>query len=125
MFGDWEIDEDGYPTEATLARLKAHRFEPLEARQFMLETFPAICEQIPCCSCDVIDATCQWSGAPEKHVEFSTGGWSGAEDLIYTLLDHFWVKQLHWSWRRGGHFVFRIPLKGWPDKVSNSDTLRE
>jgi hypothetical protein len=78
------------------------------ASRFLLETLPGLCGQISCCSCAVESAT-DALNRPIKRVSFSTGGWSGAEDLIDAMLSHFWIKQLHCEWRRGGHFVFDVP----------------
>lgn len=39
----------------------------------------------------------------------STAGWSGNEDIIHALLANDFFRQLwYYSWRTGGHYVFRI-----------------
>jgi len=44
---------------------------------------------------------------------FSTGGWSGNESLIYALLKNWMFKVMwYYSWRTGGHYVFRINPEG-------------
>lgn len=106
--------DDGYPTEDWLFELKPteeNRFgvSLKDADRLLLETLPAACEQISCCSCEIEDAADEFTGKPIKRIHFSTGGWSGAEDLIAALLQHFWVQYRHVQWRRGGHFIFEVP----------------
>lgn len=44
-----------------------------------------------------------------EHV-FSTGGWSGNEDIIYAMMDNLVLWGIIWySSTRGGHYAFRIP----------------
>lgn len=41
----------------------------------------------------------------------STAGWSGNEEIIEAMRNnknHFWGMCVY-SWRRGGHYVFKIP----------------
>jgi len=44
-------------------------------------------------------------------LELHTGGWSGNEEIIYTLENNFWF----WMWwmksHRGGHYYFEIPIE--------------
>lgn len=42
-------------------------------------------------------------------INFSTAGWSGNEDLVYSVLKNEMFKLIcYYSWRKGGHYVFRI-----------------
>jgi hypothetical protein len=106
---DWfEVDEDGYPTDESLKRLGETRFDPPYAAQFLYDEFEKIVNQIPCASIwfvegkDILDH-------PNTLINFTTGGWSGAESLIGTLLNNFWIKHYHSMWKRGGLYVFDIP----------------
>lgn len=100
--------EEGYPTDEGLAALRSHAFDPREAAQFLVHDFPAICAGISCCSVRVEDGK-TITGAKAHRIAFSTGGWSGAEDLIGTMLSHFWIKHHHSKWQRGGHYEFEVP----------------
>jgi hypothetical protein len=47
-----------------------------------------------------------------RHREYtiSTGGWSGNESLVAALEQNLGFTILApWSWRRGGHYVYRLP----------------
>lgn len=106
---DWfECDGEGYPEDDSLQKLMAFDMTPQQAARFVVYDFPEICEQISCCHCAVSDAE-DWDGKPKKMVRFTTGGWSGAEDLIGAMLGHFWIKHLHFRWERGGLFEFEVP----------------
>jgi len=42
-------------------------------------------------------------------LELHTGGWSGNEDIIYSLLENRMFKSLWYTqWNRGGHYRFEI-----------------
>ena len=52
------------------------------------------------------------SGLATGEYHFSTGGWSGNEDLIGALQGNAAVWALCWySSRRGGHYTFLLPVK--------------
>lgn len=49
-----------------------------------------------------------------KRIYISTGGWSGNEDIIRALKLNKWFYCFYWvQSRRGGHYVFEIPLNSW------------
>lgn len=41
----------------------------------------------------------------------STGGWSGNESIIDAMSQNFMWHIIYWSHRRGGHYVFEVPVK--------------
>lgn len=53
----------------------------------------------------------------------STGGWSGNEEIIWAMKQNwiFW-SQCWWTSRRGGHFVFRLPVYR-PAKATKQKSL--
>lgn len=60
-------------------------------------------------------------GQPHREYEVSTGGWSGNEDLIIALEKNTWFSIIApWSWRRGGHYVYRIPLEKNDDQARST-----
>lgn len=115
MIVDFECD-GGYPTDESLDRLRSHSFEYWEGPAFMLDDFPVICGEISCCQVNVTDDV-DFMGSPVKRISFSTGGWSGAEELIGVVLSHFWLRRFHTKWERGGHYKFEIP-DAWPRSPS-------
>ena len=91
-----ELGNDGYPTEATLSAIRGYEVATDADRWELLEHVAAL-----------------WSYPIYITMErphfarFSTGGWSGNEDLIEALRDNhtFWL----FAWggsARGGHHVF-------------------
>jgi len=46
----------------------------------------------------------------------STAGWSGNEDLIYSLKKNFIFWTYWWKTERGGHYTFRFPYKKLKDE---------
>lgn len=105
-----EGDEHGYLTDAWLEAFRSSSLRADEAARFLLETFPAAVDLMhgyP--SLAIKDAEDAWA-PPAKRIEFHTGGWSGAEDLIAAMLGHFWIDQCLVEWKRGGHYVFEVPL---------------
>lgn len=91
------IDEDGYPTEGTLERIRT--FDPFTGD---LEEFIEY----------LMD---NWQNGyipkynKKKHIlKLSTGGWSGCESIITALQKNFAFWTLFWySHVRGGHYEFR------------------
>lgn len=117
---EWfECDDNGYPEEASIDRLKAWGERPIgmeiwAAGRFLVHDFPAICDRIACCRVEISDD-------PEEpevhhHIEFVTGGWSGAEELIDEMLHHFWIRQCHTRWERGGLYRFEVPKRWLTDE---------
>lgn len=102
--------EEGYPTDDGLSALRNHAFDPRGAARFLVHDFPRICAGISCCTVRVADAERDFIDRPIHRVSFSTGGWSGAEELINLMLNHFWIRHLHTKWERGGHYEFEVPL---------------
>ena len=103
--------EDGYPT-AEDDDFMAWSSLPLDFRhaaQFLLRELPEAAAN--CCAfCSVVDATDDIMGKPVKLIEFATGGWSGAESLIAFIESRPDTGRFMLSWRRGGHYVFEIPV---------------
>lgn len=107
-----EWDGDGYPTDASLAALEAvgaTAFSPAEAARYLRQELAACAENCVASyeerpASDILDRPC-------IHGHFSTGGWSGAEDLIVALLGKFWIAHLQFQWNRGGHYIFQFPAE--------------
>jgi len=102
------IDEHGYPTEEALAFIRD--FKPTKQYStvwFAREFLPLIVWN---------PEWCLWYKRPYKGVQkifFSTGGWSGNEDIIDAIernifLTHFKLSLV--SWKAGGHYGFELKL---------------
>lgn len=116
MLREWppiEWDDDGYPTEESLQRLRALSplsFVPDEVTCAYLRATLAECAERCCASYDEERGTSFATRDPVIRCLFSTGGWSGAEDLIDALLGNSWISYFHAEWCRGGHYVFEVPV---------------
>ena len=103
-----DIDNDGYPTDEWLAAIAEANMQPPVADEWLRTVFPEAVEQIPHAALhktltkDIFDK-------PIIRLEFSTGGWSGAEGLIEAALTNFWIRCRHIHWTRGGLYIFELP----------------
>lgn len=111
--GDWPAIEyeDCYPVDEDFTAFTLTEL-PLsfkDAGAWLLSELPRASEHM-CCSCDITRGKDRF-GKPVRRIKFSTGGWSGAESIIALInrrvdLEHHMV-----SWRRGGHYVFEVPVE--------------
>ena len=87
------LDDDGYPTDETLARIR---------------TWP--CGDFDGLMAFINSIWWQKYGWKEArgYVHMSTGGWSGNEDIISALRENrvFWA-MFWYSNKRGGHYIFK------------------
>ena len=100
---DVEFDDAGYPTDKTLDIIREWDDLTPSGRVALLD-YVQEAWRYP----ERVD---RWVGNEEKKLiqyNFSTGGWSGNEDLIGALMDNnvFWLLCWHSS-RRGGHYTFQ------------------
>lgn len=99
------FDKDGYPTEETLEAVRTWpATDPAGLMDFVEEA-----------TSDYGEVTRERQtlsdASDEITVRYSTGGWSGNENLIGALQDNlaFWMLCWYES-RRGGGYTFRIPV---------------
>lgn len=115
MIPPFEIDGNGYPTEEWLSAFECCELDSFkEAASFLVNDLPRIAEQIGYCTCRVTDCTTVLR-EPAKVVEFSTGGWSGAEELIVVMLKKLPINYMYTKWERGGRHTFEVPI-AWLDQ---------
>lgn len=111
---DSYASDEGYPAEAWIAQLDALDATALDftdAADFLTNRLPVIAETIFCLTVRVEDGKDELlRKVPVKRIEYHTGGWSGAEDLIQAMLKQFWITHFHTRWERGGHFYFEVPV---------------
>ena len=95
-------DKDGYPTEKELKRIRGWDLTREDVRGLL--------RYIEDCWNTDYGVFCL-KGKRVLKLKLHTGGWSGNEDIIGTLVDsRFWL--LYWrGTRRGGHYTFKIPVK--------------
>lgn len=100
------LADNGYPSDAELERIKEWPVEHMRDLRYLME---------------YVKTRWNWPdwGWSEEDVEehgqavreyrISTGGWSGNESLIAALESNTMFSIIApWSWRRGGHYVYRI-----------------
>lgn len=104
--------DEGYPSEAWIEKFNALPTQTIkwaEAADFLVNQLPRIAKTISCMQVRIENATDDFHDKPMKRIEYITGGWSGAEDLISAMLRQFWIGHYHSLWKRGGYFVFEVP----------------
>lgn len=104
-FVEW--DDDGYPLEESLDELAAHPLDFKAAARFVVDVLG---EGGRYSAARVHDGKDGFTGAPIKFVSFSTGGWSGNEALIGTVISRPDIGHFLQQWNAGGHYLFQVPL---------------
>lgn len=94
------MDEDGYPTQETIDRVRTWPAEDTPGLFAFLQALWAYRDRF-------VPETVTELGRDRVHWHVSTGGWSGHEDLIEALEQNRLVWLLCWiQSRRGGHYIF-------------------
>jgi hypothetical protein len=104
-----EFDADGYPTEATLKRIKTWPMDSRDAPYDLL-VFVQRAWNWPEWGITIDARRRRWlhpKVEPTRRWHVSTGGWSGNEDIIRALEANWMFWALSWqSTTRGGHYIF-------------------
>lgn len=122
---DWPAIEyeDCYPIDEDFVAFGNVSSPPLNmkaAGEWLLRELPRAAEHM-CCSCRVRKAK-SITGNPVLLVEFSTGGWSGAESIIGLINRRIDLRHHMLSWRRGGHYIFEVPA---PIAIRTTSEIRK
>lgn len=98
------MNSEGYPTAAELKKIREWRPEAFPRLiEFMTVrwAYPTYLRQ------EILKDDLQKHTVLDWHV--STAGWSGNESMVNALMQNdMFVMLWHYSWHRGGHYVFRI-----------------
>lgn len=102
--GDPVLGDDGYPHDIEIMRIEQWPTATTDDLITLMEyvkarwSYPQYWEEA-----DIEDRY------PYREYTVSTGGWSGNESLIHALEQNTMFRVIApWSWRRGGHYVYRI-----------------
>jgi hypothetical protein len=109
------LDEDGYPTDAALERIKTWPIETRFSTTALIDFVRSLWHnnEWGWREVDAADVL----GKDVRRYYVSTGGWSGNESLIRAWQANEWG--WHFSWmqtRRGGHYIFEVPQS--PDRAT-------
>jgi hypothetical protein len=94
--------DGGYPTDASLDTIRTLPLDFGEAAAFIRRELRRCAES--CCASYGED-----EGDQYLFICFSTGGWSGAEQLMALIEKRVDTSHHMYQWRRGGHYEFRVP----------------
>jgi hypothetical protein len=114
--------EDGYPEDEEFSAVAAMDPKPsFEAgAAWLLRELDRAAQHMPC-----FFSTRRGRSLMDKPVlliDFSTGGWSGAESIIALIERRVDLRYHMLSWKRGGHYVFEVPM---PARRDIADVRRE
>ena len=103
-------DQDGYPTEEELEKVKTWYRDTPDNAWGLVEYLRSIW-WLPDRHVVVYRGRDSLFGKQVWKLTLHTGGWSGNEDIIFALKTSlFWF--FHWQMsRRGGHYWFHLPPK--------------
>lgn len=120
---EWDRAINGYPTESSLKAIAVLPLDFKSAAKFVRQELARCAEH--CCASfkeeDAIDRNDQ----PIVKVHFSTGGWSGAEDLMELISSRFDACHFMAQWNKGGHYIFEFPMTGPLATAQNKEPLIE
>ena len=99
--------DDCYPTDQSLDAARAAPLDFRDAQEFLRREL-AQCAEMCVASYQEEDGA-DFLGRQVLKLFFSTGGWSGAEDLMHVVESRFDTRHYMVQWNRGGHYIFEIP----------------
>lgn len=101
---------DGYPVDEDFSEFADLPIDFSQAAFWLLNELPRAAENMPC-FCDVERPATDDFGRDCVRIKFSTGGWSGAESIMALIERRFDLSHFIEGWKRGGHYVFELPVK--------------
>jgi hypothetical protein len=101
---DLEFD-DGYPNDARVDEIALVSMR--DAARWLRDVFPCAVESTGYGRADVVPF--QDGAHAMIRITVVTGGWSGAESIIWAALDHSSMRQYLTEEQRGGLYVFEVP----------------
>ena len=110
--GEPTFDANGYPTEETLAIIRAWSISAIADFATVMDFAGRVWSYPDRWECIESEVDADWPGAnPQRIYRFSTGGWSGNESIVSAIEANEIVQMVGaWSWRRGGHYEYRFPV---------------
>jgi hypothetical protein len=104
------FDRDGYPTEETLERIRTWEIKTNADFAAVMDFAGRAWSYPQYWECDPAFTEPDWPRPCRQYV-FSTGGWSGNEDIVSAIEANQVLQAIGaWSWRRGGHYEYRFPI---------------
>lgn len=101
---DLAMDE-GYPDDAMVKEIELICAN--DAERWIREVLPVIWELIPHAFVRTSETT-DIMDRPAVEIRLSTGGWSGAESVIYAVLRNLWLARFCREQRQGGGYTFVV-----------------
>lgn len=100
-------DEDGYPTEQLLEFIETLDL-PMDTQN--VNDLMQLVKNLWSYPDRALNRVVNHHGTPKMKYTFSTGGWSGNESLINSLLSIQFFKMFYLDmWKSGGYYEFLIP----------------
>lgn len=116
MMNEW-LDEDGYPTESCLEKIK--NWPVGDSEEDLIEFIKSVWWATDWGWSESVINHPYRKNRKVKEYQISTGGWSGNESLMKAFEENIIWHFVWQSSRRGGHYVFHIDL---PDNNGEYDT---
>ena len=103
------LGSDGYPHVIEIARIRNWPFESMADLRALMDYVHDRWKYADW-GWDEVDVTDDEFVFRGREYRVSTYGWSGNEDIVAALESNLmWAMLVPWTWRRGGHYVWRIP----------------
>lgn len=103
---DW-LDEDGYPTDAALDRVREWPWSHPEGWRGLFDFIKSIWYMADWGWHEEAGTSMREEGVTKLHI--STAGWSGNESIVRAMQENFMLQATCWEQsRRGGHFIYEL-----------------
>ena len=106
-----DLDEDGYPTEAALEKIRTWPWNDTRAMFDYIHDLWAYADSGFWTEKEVVqdDFNIHEYDKPRLRYYISTAGWSGNESIIGAMKENTMFWTLNWvQSRRGGHYIFEL-----------------